>query len=332
MLLLILSLLPPLAAFESDQLTRRGEPLRDSLEVANVMASRMLDQAVAATNRRTRCEGADEEVREILAREIRQVVGEPEVVPRRGQQPLMQFGAYAAWLEESPDVDRRVFHARDDLYGTVEPRENLLLAWVGPASTIRLGDVLLGTDKIDHFWVQGYLYYRRSREGTEDDRAVAWGTRTEWTIWGMGTTRIFSFGDLAANYDGYTFYDELLSPGSVVRREATGCAARVRDWDWREWVDAAYDEVLNPSSYGDEIRAVVQAGLLARRDAVCADYATWRHSLPARRPGQEAEPFYTQGPVPQREDPYGLDVLCGYVSEEPLLPFPRERYTGTPSM
>jgi hypothetical protein len=136
---------------------------------------------------------------------------------------------------------------------------------------VALGPWLVGTDKIDHFWIQGYDYFRRSREGRSPGRAVDWGTRTERGIWGLRTTGVFSYADLAANYDGMRFYTGLLGPGSVLQRDELGCVVLDRRFDWAEWVDWRYDEVLNPSVYKEGMADALLDGLAESAPWFCAE-------------------------------------------------------------
>lgn len=320
-LLLLVALAAPssAAAFESDQITRRAQPLADALVAANDRADQLLMIAAARTNTRTGCRATPEETHRILARQVFQAMGRRTLVPPRGELPQMQFGAYGAWLESGP-IDRRTFAVRDDLYARVRPEERPILAMYGPASTVRLGDLLVGTDKIDHFWVQGWLYWRRSHRGEDEARAVAWGTRTELQIWGQATTGIFSWGDLAANHTGYQFYAALLSDRSPLGLDDAGCVELVRGFRWEEWADGRFDEVLNPSSYRPTLRDDLQAYLERNRNKICAELPLWmtEESEQLRRQIAEEEAEYASAAAPPREDPFGLESLCAGVAIEPV--------------
>lgn len=246
-------------AYESDQLSARAEPPGDATALADAQVDRLLALAIAETNQLTRCEGSDAEVRSVLARQVHAHAGHRVYVAARQGRPPMGFGTYAAWLETGP-VDR-VQPARDQgLFGHVGLLDSPVLATFGPASTITLDHTLVGTDKIDHFWIQGYDYFRRSHGGADPDRAVDWGTRTERGVWGLGTTGVFSFADLAANFDGLQFYAGLLGADSVLQRDPGGCVAQVRPFSWADWIDWRYDEVQNPSVFRQSIvRELAQA-------------------------------------------------------------------------
>lgn len=303
--LLLLPFVGPSWAFESDQLTPRSADLRDALGDANTQADAMLAAAVRQTNERTRCAGRDDQVAHVLADEIRAVMGATTLIAARGELPTMAYGAYAAWLEVGP-IDRYTFISRNDLYSEVEWQQSPVLGTWGPSSTVRLGAVLVGVDKIDHFWVQGHLYYEKAGRGLDGERAIRYGTRTEWMRWGMLTTGVFSFADLAANYDGYTFYRDLLGPGSLMQRAEDGCVAQVRGFDWEEHVDWEYDEIANPPVYRKNIQERVDRYLdLSERES-CADWL----ALPAPGP-MELRPGYVGDAAPPRVDPFRLAERCG---------------------
>ncbi|MFH1466104.1 MAG: hypothetical protein ABIO70_17095 [Pseudomonadota bacterium] len=298
-------------AYESDQLTERSLPLEDASPLADARVDELLAQAVAVTNERTGCRADLEQTRRLLAREIHGAVGGVVRVPAQGQQPAMTFGAYAAWLATAP-VERRSFGDRRDIYGEVPWWHNIILDAVGPAPTVRLGDTLVGIDKIDHFWMQGYLYFRQSHWGLEEEKAVRWGTHTEHAIWGLATTDIFSFADLAANFDGYAFYDALLRPGSLLGIDGRGCVVQRRPWRWNEHVDWQWDEVQNPSAYQPAVLASLRLWLLDHRDEVCAgldEAAAVALSARVEEAILQAYP-YVLGRVPARVDPFALHALC----------------------
>jgi hypothetical protein len=301
---------PRAQAYESDPLSARRDPPADATVPANAHATKLLDGAIDRANALTQCQGDDHSVHLVLAKEIARTMTDKRTVPSRGRQPQMWFGAYAAWLEEGP-IERMDFRDRTDVYSNVRLTNSAILRVFGPASTIQLAGVLLGTDKIDHFWVQGYDYFRVSKEGLEPDRAIRWGTRTELGIWGEATTGVFSYADLAANYDGYQFYSTLLSPTSGIVRDDEGCVRMVRPFDWAEWIDWHYDEALNPSVYTEGIAADVERWTTSEGNAICNDDEVWEtartsvENSPHPRDG-----YYVGAKAPSRELLPDLSDLC----------------------
>lgn len=298
-------------AYESDQLTSRLTAIDDGDLLADPHADELLLRAAVRANAQGACSAPTPALKEQLAALVHREMGGVVLVPGHGDQPRMSFGAYAAWLESGP-VPRHSHADRGDLYGQVPVRENLLLSVVGPASTVRLGGVLLGTDKIDHFWVQGYDYYQRSHAGLDPARAVEWGTSTEWGIWGVRTTGIFSYSDLAANHAGFRFYDALLSARSPLQRDEAGCVALARPFRWADWIDWQLDEVLNPSVYrlslAEGIREVTMGGGggpcgQAEPLLTVAEQALLQEALQAR-------PVYAAEHAPSRATALTLPDLC----------------------
>jgi hypothetical protein len=292
-------------AYETDQLTDRDERLFDAGPVADAKMGRLLDEAVAATNLATKCAGDDPATRNELAKQIQWVTGGLSArVPERGFQRSFGFGAYAAWLETGP-IDRHEFAWRQDIFGDVRLFDSVALRIAGPSSTIRIGEVLLGTDKIDHFLVEGYGYYRiAGDDGTREKFAIWYGTMSELTFYGDVSSQTFSFADLRANWDGYQFYRELLTSRSVLQRDADGCVHRVAPFRWEDIVNADYDEVLNPSVYRPSVEERVRQRLEEERPMACARWL-------ANMPDDLTVPPYAAEFAPERVDPYDRAHLCG---------------------
>lgn len=82
------------------------------------------------------------------------------------------------------------------------------------ASTVKMYDAQFGTDKIAHFFEEGYGYFKTykkelskgstAKQATE--KAVKSGQKSERGIYGTFISGVFSNGDLAADYVGMKFY------------------------------------------------------------------------------------------------------------------------------
>ena len=288
--------------------------------MANAHATEMLGGAIDRVNAATQCHGDDHAMHLAVAKEVARTMAGKQAVPSRGRQPEMWFGAYAAWLEEGP-VERLDFHDRTDIYSNVRIGNSANLRKFGPASTVQLAGILLGTDKIDHFWVQGYDYFRESKDGLEPERAVRWGTRTELGIWGGATTGVFSYADLAANYDGYQFYATLLAPTSGIGRDSDGCVRMVRPFDWADWIDWHYDEALNPPVYTDGIAADVARWTTTMGTGICSDDKVWQSAWTSvEKTAHTREGRYVGAKAPSRDVQTDLSDLCPAlaVASEPV--------------
>lgn len=313
---LVLVLAHPAGAYETDQLTDRHVPLVDAAPVANARVDEVLDLAAADTNRITECEADDETTRKVLARRIYHYTARRKRVPWRGPVRGFGFGTYSAWLESAP-IDLRTFPDRGDIYGGIAVPDSVILGSVGPCSTLNLAGVLLGTDKIDHFWTEGLHYAQRSNWGRAPERALRFGTGTERSYYGMLTSNAFSYADLRANWDGYRFYVGLLGEESVLRRDDDGCVQRVAGFDWADWVDWEYDEVLNPPVFAPRVQELLTYRLKGRRAEYCDSWSEWGPGFEAHLDEALAtDPVYVRGKAPPRRDPYDLPALCGPAGDE----------------
>ncbi|MEQ1502025.1 MAG: hypothetical protein ABMB14_07325 [Myxococcota bacterium] len=307
-------------AYETDQLTERDRQLVDATAPANTAVRALLDRAIDETNHRTGCAGSDDAIRRVLADEIHRATSRPSWVWSRGVLRAPGFSTFSAALERSPEVDRFAFPGRSDLYGALTAWQSVILATAGPCSTFEIAGVRVGSDKFDHFLDNGWEYWRIVDRTGDVDAAIAEGTRTERSIYGLLTSKTFSYADLRANWDGYRFYAGLLGPDSPVGRAADGCVAATAPFDWRAWVDPEWDEVINPPVYTHLVEQGVLRGLDRDREAVCAARAVWdadgwrEVALPA------GAPPYVSGPAPARRDPWQLARLCDPGRTEPLAP------------
>jgi hypothetical protein len=148
------------------------------------------------------------------------------------------------------------------------------------APTVRVHGYYMGSDKLDHFFQQGYEYFelvvKHEAAGAGTARAVAaavaLGVKQEHGYYGTLASGIYSNGDLAANYAGMKFYLNLRRPVRIGDRVYPPLLERARGgWRLRPGIDPArllepflsnhFDESLNPSRYmfsRGSIRALVR--------------------------------------------------------------------------
>lgn len=87
-------------------------------------------------------------------------------------------------------------------------------------SSLKMYGVYLGIDKLGHMFNQGYEYYvlyhkmlnEKKTENEAMKAVVSWGEETENGMYGMVVDGVYSNGDLAANFGGFHFYENLLNP------------------------------------------------------------------------------------------------------------------------
>jgi hypothetical protein len=135
--------------------------------------------------------------------------------------------------------------------------------------TIRMYGTEFGTDKVEHFFQQGYKYYKLYNDAAAkgktakeaEKKAVDWGKRTERTYFGLLVSGVYSNADLYANYAGMRFYQGLGSPiqiGSTTRPSTLVLeagkwqineAANINETLLKPFVTDHMNEAFNPSGY-----------------------------------------------------------------------------------
>jgi hypothetical protein len=242
----MLSACPPAAALESDQYYAWGRELDDATDLLNAKVRLEIDRVLTGVNARgsrPKCEKVAKRIglhfKQMIFHEIEIWAANSSLVPR----------IPATAEEELTFTDRYILrhtHLLD--YGTKVP----------PSPTIELNGVRLGTDKLSHFFSEGYWYYRwyRNKRGSKRTpeelerwilrRGIVW----ERTILGLLSSGIFSPGDLEANYQGLQFFIGLCegdSPGLV---EDEAGWRYVGKFDFRDYVTPEWDESYQPVVFG----------------------------------------------------------------------------------
>lgn len=309
---LVLTLAIAAGAYETDQLTDRELPLEDAREPVNQHLNALFSRAIEDANTTTGCRADRETTHTALARAIARHTARPAWVLERGFFRAPGFTRYSAWVERQDDIEKRSWRKRTDLFGDVTLWESVILTAAGPSSTLRVDDVLLGTDKFDHFLNFGYRAWQVSNHGREPDRAAAFSVRTERSFFGMITSKTFSYGDIDANSDGYAWFRGLLDEASPFALDRAGCITQVRPFDWAEHADWRYDEALNPSLYTRLVQKRISRRIQREPDRYCR---AWQ-ALGGPEYDAHIDALLDRAHVPlprrydERTDPYGLDALC----------------------
>lgn len=153
----------------------------------------------------------------------------------------------------------------ESIYGANPLRKPPTLLELSP--TVNLFGVYLGTDKVSHFFAQGWEYYAAYRkaelagEGTGAclRKAIGLGVFQEENYFGLLTVGVFSNADLASNYAGLKFYLNLTRPVLVDGRRLPPILVKKQDlWQinpdlpedfLRPFVTEHWNEAKNPNLY-----------------------------------------------------------------------------------
>ncbi len=277
---LLASLPSPLRAAEIDSVTSRNAPLRDASKPLDARIHNALRTAVERANERgAACDPQD------LTQQLRRALSVPFV-----------GHSIAEDLNDADDLDTRRVTLRDSIYRDMGHFDAISVHLKDLSAVIRLGDSLVGVDKIGHFFVQGWTYFEIAYlRGDGIEAAMDWGERTERTVFGLYTTGIYSSADLSANFEGMRFWLRLLGPerdplerGWWFNRPMVTCSKRfwTREPYWRirrkvrmsRYVSGAWDEGVNCNRYRNREIETQVAKRIAEREAADAE----RYTCPIR--------------------------------------------------
>jgi hypothetical protein len=185
------------------------------------------------------------------------------------------------WVDDQPGIERCHLKFSETIYGARSYNRPWIYPFNGKiifvADSIRLAGRTVGVDKIDHFIREGLDHWKTidqnggdiaasiAREMGPAKRQFTW---TEYGLKGMSLTGVLAYADIAAGYSGYRFWDDLLSldrPGSFVALDpATRRYRPRRPFTFADYVNDAWDESLNPSTYDPKLAKEVEAALTKR--------------------------------------------------------------------
>lgn len=267
-----------LFAFETDQYNLPPVPLADIGDEVTDYAAENIEKAFEKINaeilerqsclekkaKRTNCDSAAKEAAKLkylrsetaIAKEVFKLLGD-------GIPPFTNSGT---WMEkhEFKAQPARYKTSFDDTIFKAFPSDYLMIS-----HTVNLYGSQFGTDKIAHFFQQGFAYYKIVERGkakglTEDQatrKANEWGEMTERTYYGNLISGLYSNGDLAANFAGMKFYQGLTREIKI--GEKTRSAILILDggmWKFNQlenfrenllkpFISDHLNEALNPSIF-----------------------------------------------------------------------------------
>lgn len=251
---LALALPPVVRAAEIDSITDRNHELRNSMRALNAMLNGFLREGVERANERKK--DCDEKT---LYKSLRKAIVSPFI-----------GHALAERLNQDEGLDSRRVPLEESIYQDLGLFDAISVHIKDLSAVIRLDDHLVGVDKLGHFLVEGWKYFEIAYlDGEGVETAVHWGQRAERTYFGLRTTGIFSYADLAANFDGMRFWARLLGhqkdpldKGFFFNRSYVKCSKHLwsRKPYWRlrrrvdlgDFVNGAWDEGMNCHLYKDE--------------------------------------------------------------------------------
>lgn len=255
MILLLAFIVPSIGgAYETDQFNNRNQSIKDSTSIMN----HQVTQAIASTI--TSLHGPHDEMKVVNG--IYNKIGGKHWVDK-----LERFAMSSNEVEKLDTPSHDSIYTGHPLYATRVAG----LFGVGP--TLKINNVLVGTDKLGHFLSQGRKFYRRWVRMGDESKAAEQSAYTERALFGQMTTGSYSNADLVANYEGYIFYRSLFEDNIVNGKPAilawvNGRWIMQRPFDWSDHVNDYWDEALNVNHYDTLLYSRMKTRLLT----FCDDY------------------------------------------------------------
>lgn len=112
------------------------------------------------------------------------------------------------------------------------------------APVAKIERILMGTDKIGHFFQLGYYYFARAHSSVSVLGDSHGTDASELGLFGLGSTGVYSRADLDANHKGRQFYEDLRSRPTMT-------------FDIADYASSAWNESTNTNYYAASIAAPV---------------------------------------------------------------------------
>jgi len=291
-LLLLLCILPLSAsALETDNYSNRLKNIGDALPIADKIANDALERIVSEWD------GPRDDL--MFADKVFEELG-----------GLLQFSPHEREALDAPGIERYNTGKYNNVYFKDVPfYATHFLFFEGVPASIRLNNVVVGTDKFGHFYYLGLRYFKRYKRGQSQSRILKNAEVAERLIWGTMFTGIFSNSDLVVNYEGLLFYRSLFKGGVVADKPAivhwendTPVIQRV--FTYADHVNDFWDEALNPPQY----TRVLQKHMNTVLEGFCGDYAEApeRFTTTNRKELEKRYENIHMRPAPQNR----IDLIC----------------------
>jgi hypothetical protein len=254
-------------AIETDQFYAADAVIRDSSDDINNFYHKNIDAALMKVNLKKKFVNCRNTAAEVL-----DYIGGVNLMDGvKGE----SFSRITAFINHSPILDRFPDESieQDDYKAHTIYRNAAFPANIGKiARTMNVDGVHLSTDKINHFAMTGKIYYNNFLDELKDGRslaeaekrAVTKGIKLEIKILGYNLGGVFSYGDLEANYQGFTFGRQMCEGENPMIILVKGLWVRNPDhqFDIRNYVNPKFDEAYNVSLWRPKIWNSIKADVV----------------------------------------------------------------------
>jgi hypothetical protein len=235
----------PAHALETDQFYAWGKPIEDSGHYLNAWVQLTIQSALDARSAKAPqdCEAAVRDVQKDLQRSI--------------YQPIELWILSSGLVDRIPrgvEADRD--YRRNYLLSRTYPFDHARA--LQPSPTLQVNGIRFGSDKLAHFFSEGWWYYGYWKKNRNDETAEQmqrgmfnFGAGLERWIQGFKMTGVFSPADLEANYQGFIFYRQLCHGEKPLLYRKDGRWRFSDSFDIGDYVHPKWDESWNPNVYSE---------------------------------------------------------------------------------
>jgi hypothetical protein len=241
------SLVFQLKASELDSFTGRyGWKLKDASKVINEKANESIQIALSKANKKASCSEKN------LYKELRKFF-------KNHYQ-----GKFVPFILNSKDIEKIQTKFDDTIYRDFKWYEAFSLAAVkklyknSAAYALNMGGIYIGSDKFEHMFGRGFKYFEHYYlKGKSLRYILKFGHNSEKYFLGAYTTGVYSQGDLAANFNGMRFWNDmlLLRPDILDRPAGPYIECQEEKWvqikklNFNHYIDLTFDEATNCSKF-----------------------------------------------------------------------------------
>jgi hypothetical protein len=259
MSLIVMLLLPVVAlSAETDTFTMRNDPLENSSKIINGRANYYVGLALNDLNsKNTGCNDGQ------LYTELRKYFNNHSK------------GKLTIEIIKASSIPKRLINLENSVYKNWRISDGLGMgfdfakkAGLSISSVIKIGEELIGTDKFEHFFGQGYYYFSSAYvKNNGVIKAIKLGVFKEKTILGGNrfANGVFSYGDLSANFNGMRFWNHLLMKHDDVLGVDHNIGPyitctndkwiQVKQINFEDYIDSSMDEAINCSKFPSQSTA-----------------------------------------------------------------------------
>ncbi len=282
-------------ALETDNFTLRNQPTRESIALIDDFMQQAIQKAARkGTDLYGRC-NPDHVYRSLL----KSVAGYPST-------------GISRWVSRNSAIQKQNVSVHESVYGGKAPISGVMGVLV---PSIRLNGQFVGMDKLSHFTRQGWDYFQNSgRSIAGFPKAFHAGLMKEKSLFGKTTTGVFSWGDMAANYYGFHFWNRILSTESPYLRCVKDKRGRGEHYEvqpygftFKDYVNESWDEALNCSDLVPSLNKTVRRNL-SKLNMTCPVEATVCSKMRALT---GAEYFVTPKCMTEKRDEQSVETQGG---------------------